>query len=99
MAEAVTTAGGLETKLVTWFQRPALQAKRWAPVLFWRPGADSPFGALKVDACELEVLFATILGEPSECRERLDREQHGRGTFLAANARRHELPLLRRAGR
>ncbi len=87
----------LEAKLVEWFARPALQAKRWAPQLFWNPVADSPFGRLKVDACELEVLFATILGEPSQCRERLDRKQAGRGSFLAANARRHELPLLRRA--
>lgn len=86
----------LETKLVEWFAREAVQAKRWSPALFWTPGPDGPFGRLKVDPCDLEVLLATILGEPSECRERLDRDHDGRGTFLAANARRHELPLLRR---
>lgn len=86
----------LETKLIDWFEREPVQAKRWAPILFWAPGPHGPFGRLKVEPCELEVLLATILGETSECLERLDREQGGRGTFLAANARRHELPLLRR---
>jgi hypothetical protein len=86
----------LEEKLVAWYERPAVRAKGWAPVLFWEPGADGPYGRLKVDPCELEVIFATILAEPSECRERLDAERDGRGTFLAANARRHELPLLTR---
>lgn len=86
----------LESKLIDWFLREPMQARRWSPVLFWSPGPDGPFGRLKVDPCELEVLFATILGEPSECRELLDRDRDGRGTFLAANARRHELPLLTR---
>ncbi len=85
----------LEKKLIDWYERDAVRAKCWAPRLFWRPAADgSAYGELKVDACELEVIFATILGEPSECKERLDAEHKGRGTFLAANARRHELPLL-----
>jgi len=94
----MSEASALNAKLVEWFARPGVQAKRWSPALFWRPDEDSPFGALKVDGRELEVLFAAILGEPSEYREILDREDSGRGTFLAANARRHELPLLRRAG-
>ena len=86
----------VEAKLVDWYQRPGIRAKGWAPNLFWTPGEGTPFGRLKVEPCELEVLFATILGEPSECKERLDAEAGGRGTFLAANARRHELPLLTR---
>ena len=87
----------LENKLIDWYQTEAIRAKCWAPRLFWRPATDgTPFGAIKVDPCELEVIFATLLGEVSECRERLDRERNGRGTFLAANARRHELPLLDR---
>lgn len=86
----------IEAKLIDWFGREAVQAKRWAPALFWKPGPEGLFGWLKVEPCDLEVLLATILGEPSECREYLDRAHGGRGTFLAANARRHELPLLRR---
>lgn len=85
----------LERKLIRWYETEAVRARGWAPRLFWRPAADgSPYGALKVEPCELEVIFATILGEPSQCRERLDAERDGRGRFLAANARRHELPLL-----
>ncbi|HKK04225.1 MAG TPA: hypothetical protein VKA50_00070 [Gammaproteobacteria bacterium] len=92
----MSEADGLNIKLVEWFQRPEIQAKRWSPALFWRPNEEGPFGALKVDGRELEVLFAAILGEPSEYQAILDREDNGRGTFLAANARRHELPLLSR---
>lgn len=85
----------LEQKLIDWFETNTLRARCWAPRLFWQVASDgSPYGDLKVDPCELEVVFATILGEPSECRERLDAERNGRGTFLVANARRHELPLL-----
>jgi hypothetical protein len=87
----------LEQKLIDWYHHPAVQARRWAPALFWSPEApESPFGPLRVDGRELEVLFATIIGTPSEWLERLDREHDGRGTFLAINARRHELPLLTR---
>lgn len=89
----------LEQKLIEWYRHPAVQARRWAPALFWSSGTEQPFGHLHVDPCELEVLFATLIGIPSECQERLDREHEGRGTFLAINARRHELPLLtRRSG-
>lgn len=87
----------LEQKLIDWYRHPAVQARRWAPALFWSAGGpELPYAHLHVDPCELEVLFATIIGAPSECRERLDREHDGRGTFLAINARRHELPLLTR---
>jgi hypothetical protein len=87
----------LEEKLICWYQHEAIQGKNWAPRLFWlADDQGGPFGPMRVDACELEVIFATILGEASECLERLDREHKGRGTFLAANARRHELPLLTR---
>ena len=92
----MSEAADLHAKLVEWFQRPGVQAKRWSPTLFWKPDDNDTFGALKVDGRELEVLFAAILDEPSDYRETLDREENGRGTFLAANARRHELPLLRR---
>ncbi|WP_018953540.1 hypothetical protein [Thioalkalivibrio sulfidiphilus] len=87
----------LEEKLIRWYRHETIQGRNWAPRLFWLPDdRGGPFGTLRVDACELEVIFATILGEASECRESLDLEQNGRGTFLAANARRHELPLLTR---
>jgi len=87
----------LDKKLIAWYESATIRAKGWAPRLFWYPAEDgSPYGAPKVEPCELEVLFATLLDEPSECREHLDAEQNGRGTFIAANARRHELPLLTR---
>lgn len=85
----------LEQKLIDWFESDAIRSRCWAPRLFWNGAADgSPYGDFKVDPRELEVIFATILGEASECRQQLDTEKDGRGTFLAANARRHELPLL-----
>lgn len=88
----------LINKLRRWAQHPLILAKGWAPVLFWQPDeAGTPYGRLKVDACELEVLFATLLGEASACQATLDATANGRGTFIAANARRHELPLLSRA--
>lgn len=87
----------LAAQLISWHRGPAVQARRWAPILFWSPQADgTPYGSLKVDARELEVLFATLVGEPSRYLEVLDREHDGRGSFIAANARRHELPLLTR---
>jgi hypothetical protein len=87
----------LEQNLIDWFQHPAVQARRWAPALFWHETNDGqPFGVLRVDPRELEVLFASIIGVPSLYREPLDRERNGRGSFLAINAGRHELPLLSR---
>ncbi len=91
------TAQSLEEKLIRWFECEALRAKCWSPRLFWHPTPEgSPYGRLRVDPRELEVIFATVLGEPSACRAELDEQHRGRGRFLAANARRHELPLLTR---
>ena len=96
----------LETKLVRWFNEPAIRSKKWLPSLFWYPASTSdPFGPLKVDAWELEVLFATILGEPAAHFSELNARGNAgftglsteRAEFIAANARRHELPLLNRA--
>jgi hypothetical protein len=94
------TRDALEEKLIEWFQLPGIQAKNWAPRLFWIPDDQGrPFGLMRVDPRELEVVFATVLGEASACRETLDKEENGRGGFLATNARRHELPLLKRNSR
>jgi len=87
----------LEAQLIAWHRSAAVQARRWSPILFWAPHSDgTPYGRLKVDARELEVLLATIVGEPSRYLDILDNERDGRGSFIAANARRHELPLLTR---
>ncbi len=96
----------LEAKLIRWFNEPAVRAKNWLPSLFWHPAsATDPFGALKVDAWELEVLFATLLGESATHFAALNSRGNAgftglsteRAEFIAANARRHELPLLSRA--
>jgi hypothetical protein len=96
----------LEEKLIRLYQQPEIQAHSWEPGLFWKAiDARQPFGALKVDPRELEVLFASLLGQPSECLAALNAESSARGDymprgdFLAANARRHELPLLTRVYR
>jgi hypothetical protein len=93
----------LEQKLTEWFQHPAVQCHSWDVSLFWVAiDGRHPFGRMKVDARELEVLFAALLDVPSECAAELNAESlargdyMGRGDFLAANARRHELPLLTR---
>lgn len=87
----------LEQKLITWFGHPAIQAQNWDPRLFWQAiDARQPFGRLKIDPRELEVLFAALMDEPSECLAGLNAESAGRGDFLAMSARRHELPLLTR---
>lgn len=84
----------MEEKLARWFVEPAIQAKGWSARLFWHLDEHGRPSRLKVDACELEVFFATILGLPSECHERLEARMPGRGFFIAANARRHELPYF-----
>ncbi|AOU97854.1 hypothetical protein BI364_07650 [Acidihalobacter yilgarnensis] len=84
----------LARKLRDWSTRPEIMAHNWAPRLFWRAAPDTPYGYPRVAPSELEVYFATLLGEPSEYRAQLDRTHAGRGAFLAANARRHELPLF-----
>ena len=93
----------LEQKLITWFQHPAVQAHNWDPRLFWQAvDARHPFGRLKIDPRELEVLFAALIDIPSDCFAELNAESQARGDtmlrgeFLVANARRHELPLLTR---
>lgn len=84
----------LTCKLRAWSKHPKILAHNWSPCLFWRPAKDTDYGKLRVDPTELEVYFAAMLDEPSEYRELLDRTRSGRGCFLAANARRHELPLF-----
>lgn len=93
----------LEQKLVTWFQQPQIQAHNWDVGLFWEAiDHRHPFGRLKIEPRELEVLFAALMGEPSEYIAELNAESRIkgdymlRGDFLAANAHRHELPLLTR---
>lgn len=96
----------LEQKLVNWYNTPEVRARNWEPNLFWYPENDlNPFGRFKVDPWELEVLFASVLGQPSECHEALNKrssegDQHrsmGRADFIAIQVKRHELPLLTRA--
>lgn len=85
----------LETKLQSWFENPRIRAAGWAPRLFWKPDAHGgPYGQLRVDPLELEVFFAALLDVPSSCAAALDRTRPQRAAFLAANARRHELPLF-----
>ncbi|MFO7953949.1 hypothetical protein [Thioalkalivibrio sp.] len=87
----------LEQRLIELFHHPKIQGCNWQPRLFWHPAADgSAFGALRVDGRELEVFFATIIGEASTEQAALDQEEDSRGRFIAANARRHELPLFTR---
>ena len=97
------TMSALEQKLITWFQHPAIQCHSWDVSLFWVAiDGRHPFGRMKVDARELEVLFATLMELPSECVAELNAESVARGDymprgdFLVVNARRHELPLLTR---
>jgi len=87
----------LEQRLITLFQHPVIQGCNWQPRLFWHPAEDGgPFGPLRVDGRELEVFLATVIGEASTEQAGLDAEHNGRGRFIAANARRHELPLFTR---
>lgn len=80
------------------FEDPRIRGCNWQPRLFWYPAADgSAYGAPRVDPRELEIFLATVAGEPSQYLDALEAEQPGRGRFLAANARRHELPLFTRA--
>lgn len=88
----------MEEKLAHWFSEPAIQAKGWSARLFWQLDSSGRPGRLKVDACELEVFFAAILGVASECHAALEARAPGRADFIAANARRHELPYFTPAG-
>ena len=95
----------LNEKLKEWFKRPEILARNWSPALFWHPeSAANPFGKPKIDPWELEVLFATALGEPAEYYDKLNQRPRtgnhhpamGRADFIAINIKRHELPLLTR---
>lgn len=94
---STTPENDLEDKLREWFERPEIKAAGWSPRLFWQPaGPNNPYGELRVDPFELEVFFAAMLGEVSACSAELENRQPQRAVFLAANARRHELPLFTR---
>lgn len=95
----------LEQKLRQWFLRPEVRARNWEPNLFWYPESDlNPFGRMKVDPWEVEVLFAAVLGERAENYDRLNErvlegDKHRalpRADFIAHQVERHELPLLTR---
>lgn len=79
------------------FEDPRIQGCNWQPRLFWHPTeSGGAFGAPRVDPRELEVFLATVAGEASQYLDALETDHPGRGRFLAANARRHELPLFTR---
>ncbi|MHB1582000.1 MAG: hypothetical protein ACYCQM_06405 [Acidithiobacillus sp.] len=74
---------------------PAVCSKGWLPNLFWRPATqDNPFGTLRVDPWELEVLFAAISGEPALSRAVLEQRAPGRAGFIERSIAHGELPLL-----
>ena len=51
-----------EMKLVEYFLHPAVQARHFNPALFWEPvSATNPFGRLRVNARDLEVLLVSII--------------------------------------
>lgn len=84
----------MQEKLLNWYREPGIAEKGWAPRLFWHIQPDGRFSETKVDPCELEVFFAAILGQSSECYDALEARAPGRAEFIAANARRHELPYF-----
>ena len=74
---------------------PAVRSKGWLPNLFWRPATrDDPFGTLRVDPWELEVLFAAISGAPALARTALEQRSPGRAGFIERSIGHGELPLL-----
>ncbi len=79
----------------TFYLAPAVCSKGWLPNLFWRPATrDNPFGTLRVDLWELEVLFAAISGEPALSRAALEARAPGRAGFIERSIAHGELPLL-----
>ncbi len=72
-----------------------VRSKGWLPNLFWRAASrEDPFGNLRVDPWELEVLFARICGEESQARCLLEQRQPGRASFIERSIAHGELPLL-----
>ena len=60
----------LEMRLVEYFLHPAVQARHFNPALFWEPlSATNPFGRLRVNARDLEVLLVSII-QPEATRGR-----------------------------
>lgn len=79
----------------TFYLVPAVCSKGWLPNLFWRPATrNNPFGTLRVDPWELEVLFAAICGEPALSRAALEAHAPGRAGFIERSIAHGELPLL-----
>lgn len=81
------------------FEHPAVRAKGWRSNLFWRPlSPQNPYGSLRVDGQELEVLLAAIVGVVAPSRESLELRQPGRAGFIERSIAHGELPLLRYRG-
>lgn len=77
------------------YQNPLVRSKGWLPNLFWRAASrENPFGSLRVNPLELEVLFAAICGEKSQARQLLEQKQPGRAGFIERSIAHGELPLL-----
>ena len=90
-----SSLAGIEARCVALYQLPSLQGKGWLPNLFWRRAADGdPFGSLRVDPWELEVLFAAVAGVPSLARSLLEARRPGRAAFIARSIAHGELPYL-----
>ncbi|MEY2343000.1 hypothetical protein AB4090_12940 [Acidithiobacillus sp. IBUN Pt1247-S3] len=78
------------------FADPTVRAKGWRSNLFWRPASpQNPFGTLRVDGEELEVLLAAIVGVDAPSRADLEKRQPGRASFIERSIAHGELPLLR----
>ena len=79
----------------TLYLNPLVQSKGWLPNLFWRSkNAENPFGCLRVNPLELEVLFSAICGQTSEARSSLEQIKPGRAGFIERSIAHGELPLL-----
>ncbi len=79
----------------TLYMNPLVRCKGWLPNLFWRAAsAEDPFGSLRVNPLELEVLFSAICGEKSEARDSLEQTRPGRAGFIERSIAHGELPLL-----
>ncbi|WP_291510449.1 hypothetical protein [Acidithiobacillus sp.] len=77
-----------------WYEEPAIRAKGWASNLFWRSHGREP-ESLRVDALELEVLFAALLGRAAAGEAELEAREPGRAAFIRRSIAHGELPLLR----